>query len=444
MQQSPHIPAFITRLDASKDLSSSPARSKTTTRHAIAAMAALTLTFSSMLTQPIEARTAPPQRVVVKIENLAPQQGTSQTPFWVGFHEGDFDTYDGATPASNDPRPGSVAMERICEDGNTGPISQDFADLSFGVDATIAGVAGPIAPGETVSKTFLLDALNPDTRYFSYASMILPSNDFCISNGNPLAHPIFDDAGNFIAQNFFVTGDETLDAGTEVNDEIPANTAFFGQQTPNTGVDEGGLIGDIGDLPDFLGFLSPDARQTPPTILGTPQFSMADFTVRGYPFVKISFTIATAIVDNQAFESDLSGDNEVPPVETPAYGQGIYKLVDGGTRLTFSHLFANLNNVVMAHLHLAPEGQNGPVVASLMPPAAPGGGAIDQLSGELTTQDLVGPLHGLPLDALIAAIQAGTIYVNIHTNDGVAPPNSGPGDFPAGELRGQLSLDNDA
>jgi hypothetical protein len=37
-----------------------------------------------------------------------------------------------------------------------------------------------------------------------------------------------------------------------------------------------------------------------------------------------------------------------------------------------------------------------------------------------------------------AAIEAGDAYVNVHTNDGVAPTNTGPGDFPGGEIRGQL------
>ena len=405
-----------------------------TTRRTIAATVVMAFTLGGLLPQQLLARDGVPTRVVVKIENQAPQQGTFQTPFWVGFHEGVFDTYDGATPANNDPRPGSIAMERLCEDGNTDPITQDFADLSLGIDATIAGLGanGAIAPGEAVSASFLLDPRNPDTRYFSYASMIIPSNDFCISNGNPQAHPIFDEDGNFIAQNFFVTGEETLDAGTEVNDELPENTAFFGQQAGNTGVDENGLIGDVGDLPDFVGFLPADARSAPPTILGTPQFAMSDFTLRGYSFVKISFAAATAIVEDLAFETDMSGDNEVPPVDTPAFGQGVYKLVDEGTRFIFAHVFGNLENLVAAHLHLAPEGQNGPIVASLMPPATPGGGPIDKVDGELTAQDLVGPLQGQPLDALIAAIQAGNVYVNFHTNDGVAPPNSGPGDFPSG------------
>jgi hypothetical protein len=35
-------------------------------------------------------------------------------------------------------------------------------------------------------------------------------------------------------------------------------------------------------------------------------------------------------------------------------------------------------------------------------------------------------------------MRSGNAYVNVHTNDGVAPTNSGPGDFPGGEVRGQF------
>jgi hypothetical protein len=58
--------------------------------------------------------------------------------------------------------------------------------------------------------------------------------------------------------------------------------------------------------------------------------------------------------------------------------------------------------------------------------------------GTFTAADLRGPLAGHPLSDLIAAIVAGNTYVNVHTDDGVAPPNTGPGDFPGGEIRGQL------
>ena len=47
------------------------------------------------------------------------------------------------------------------------------------------------------------------------------------------------------------------------------------------------------------------------------------------------------------------------------------------------------------------------------------------------------------LDAVIAAMESGNAYVNVRTNDGVNPPNTGPGDFPGGEIRGQLKLTDD-
>ena len=45
------------------------------------------------------------------------------------------------------------------------------------------------------------------------------------------------------------------------------------------------------------------------------------------------------------------------------------------------------------------------------------------------------PANGV---SLLTAMRNGWTYVNVHTNDGVAPTNTGPGDFPGGEIRGQL------
>ena len=393
------------------------------------------IAITSLLSSSVPVHAQVNTRVMVTIENLAPQQGTFQTPFWVGFHDGSFDTYDGNTPASNDPQPGSVAMERLCEDGNTGPISQDFAALvPDGVDATLAGPNGPIAPGESAIGNFLLDPSDPNTRYFSYASMIIPSNDFCISNGNPVAHPIFDTAGNLIADPFFVAGTQALDAGTEVNDELPENTAFFGQQMPNTGVDENGLIGTLGsDSTGVLGFLPPGSGG----ILDDPGFAMADFSLPGYPFVKMSFATAPAITDDRTYESFLSGSEEVPAIQTAAFGSAVYSLGNEGARLAFQHSFqpffsfsGSLSNVIGAHLHLAPQGENGPIVAILLgdTPFLSESVDLEELDGELTASSLTGPLAGQPLDALIAEIEAGNVYVNIHTED-----------FQSGEIRGQLS-----
>lgn len=370
-------------------------------------------------------------RVLVTIENLAPVAGTFQTPVWVGFHEGQFDTYDGNTPASSNPRAGSIAMESICEDGNTGPIAADFADLSDGVDATIPGPNGPIAPGDIASQSFILDGSDPSLAYFSYASMILPSNDFCISNGNPRAHLIFDGAGNFVAESFFVSGSEVLDAGTEVNDEIPANTAFFGQATPNTGVDENGVIGTIGTDLEERGFLPVGSGG----ILDDPRFRMADFLAPGYPAVKISFSAADAIVDDLDYVGKLSGRNEVPAVSGKAFGFARVELREEGTVLDYISFAKRLRKVQAAHLHLGQEGENGPVVALLLPADLEGLSRREQkrldrrIQAQITTGDLVGPLAGQPLDALIAEINAGNVYVNIHTESN-----------PSGAIRGQLEL----
>ena len=58
--------------------------------------------------------------------------------------------------------------------------------------------------------------------------------------------------------------------------------------------------------------------------------------------------------------------------------------------------------------------------------------------GVITSANLLGSLAGQPLSALVTLISNGGAYVNVHTNDGVSPTNSGPGDFPGGEIRGQI------
>ena len=373
---------------------------------------------------------ADPTRVTVRVENTAPLQGTFQTPYWVGIHDGtSFDTYNGNTPANSLPVFGSRAMESLCEDGSTDAISADFTALQpLGQQATIPGPNGPVAPGDVVEQSFVVDSNDPGSRYFSYASMVIPSNDFCISNGNPQAHPIFDESGNFIAESFFVAGPEVLDAGTEVNDEVPSNTAFFGQSEPNTGIDENGLIGDVGDRPELSGFLSRGSGG----ILDDSRFTEADFTLPGYSFAKFTFTATPAITDNLSFRSFLSGRNEVPAVQTRAFGFLLANLVDDGTKINLAAAALRLRNVTMAHLHLGAEGENGPVVVDLLANSdfTNRGRRIKLLKADITGSSLIGPLAGQTLDALSAEILAGNIYINIHTEQN-----------PAGELRGQLSVE---
>lgn len=80
------------------------------------------------------------------------------------------------------------------------------------------------------------------------------------------------------------------------------------------------------------------------------------------------------------------------------------------------------------------------MVAFLAGPFPPAGGRVDGVlaEGTITAANLVGPLAGMSLSVLTAAMRDGGTHVNVHTNNGVDPANEGPGDFPAGEVRGPI------
>ncbi len=179
---------------------------------------------------------APAATVQVTIRNLAPINGSFLTPVWTGFHDGSFDLYNSGSPASS-------ALERLAEDGDTSFLTALFSMSGAGTQqGTLMGPMGPIAPGQTATMSFNLNPLAMSSRYFSYASMVIPSNDAFIANGNPMALPVFNSMGQFLGGSFTVLGSMVLDAGTELNDEVPMNTAFFGQMAPNTGVTTNGVV----------------------------------------------------------------------------------------------------------------------------------------------------------------------------------------------------------
>ncbi|HEU0337221.1 MAG TPA: CHRD domain-containing protein [Gaiellaceae bacterium] len=140
---------------------------------------------------------------------------------------------------------------------------------------------------------------------------------------------------------------------------------------------------------------------------------------------------------NGNYSVHLNGDTEVPANASKATGQAIFHVSKDGTSLECKLIVAKLDNPVAAHIHLGPPGVNGPVVALLFS-GAPGGGTVNGVLAESTITNLVGPLAGQPLSALIDALNSGNAYVNVHTNDGVPPAGTGPGDLPGGEIRGNF------
>ena len=140
------------------------------------------------------------------------------------------------------------------------------------------------------------------------------------------------------------------------------------------------------------------------------------------------------------FVAHLTGASEVPSRETPAVGEVKFQLSPDGTQLEYRLISSNITNVFVSHIHLGAADVAGPVTVFLFGPVAPGGGRSDGVlaHGTITVADLKGPLAGHPFSDLIAAMKAGGTYVNVHTNDGVDGTNTGPGDFPGGEIRGQI------
>lgn len=148
-----------------------------------------------------------------------------------------------------------------------------------------------------------------------------------------------------------------------------------------------------------------------------------------------------ALAADSTLLAHLNSDDEVPANDSLAVGNTVFHLSDDGTELDFELIVANIHNVFQAHIDLAPEGVNGPIVAFLYGPVASGGGRVQGTIGRatITAANLIGPLAGHPLSDLVAAIEAGNAYVNVHTSDGDAttPPGQ-PGDLPGGEIRGQI------
>jgi hypothetical protein len=153
-------------------------------------------------------------------------------------------------------------------------------------------------------------------------------------------------------------------------------------------------------------------------------------------------------------ETHLTGDEEVlavaegapHPSDSRAQGQAIFRV--SGNTVEFRLIAANIDNVIMAHIHCGRYGENGPIRMWLHPvigtsgAANPSGlGAHDGVlaSGSFSAEGVVCPAANVGTNMpLLDAIRAGLTYVNVHTNDGVAPTNTGPGDFPGGEVRGQI------
>jgi len=134
--------------------------------------------------------------------------------------------------------------------------------------------------------------------------------------------------------------------------------------------------------------------------------------------------------ENYPFHCHLT----LPGSETSPAADVSFQKSASGEEIHYTLKVRNLSNITMAHLHLGlKEGISTPVVW-LYPPSPPPKlipGSFDGVlaEGTITAKDLVGPLRGQALSALIREMEAGNTYVNVHTKE-----------HPQGSICGQVEL----
>jgi hypothetical protein len=153
-------------------------------------------------------------------------------------------------------------------------------------------------------------------------------------------------------------------------------------------------------------------------------------------------------------QTHMTGDEEVlavapgapHPRDSRAQGQAVFRV--SGNMVEFTLVATNIRNVVQAHIHCGRFGENGPIRIWLFPDIGTTGTALTPgelgrqngllNSGTFSAAGVVCPAANVGVDTpLLDAMRAGLTYVNVHTNNG-GTPNTGPGDFQGGEIRGQI------
>jgi CHRD domain len=128
------------------------------------------------------------------------------------------------------------------------------------------------------------------------------------------------------------------------------------------------------------------------------------------------------------FGFNLTGSEEVPPVQTNAIGMAdISAYSVAGDSITYSVNATNIEDVTAGHVHFGNAGENGPVVFTMFKYDPPRDEVLE--SGTITADKLEGPLKGKQVSDLAFAGANGSLYMNIHTLEN-----------PNGEIRGTSSI----
>jgi len=205
-------------------------------------------------------------------------------------------------------------------------------------------------------------------------------------------------------------------------DEIMVNVSVNGLSGPITGIHiHEGAAGTNGgvvfNLTDFI-----EGNRISTTLTGFTTDQLAKM-IRGEYYLNVH-TAANpdgeirgqiALETDPTYRADLNGMQAVPMTPSPAIGLATFNYTNVLNQLEVNVLVRGLSGPIMAaHLHNAAAGASGGVVADLGP--------------FINGNQIVGNVDPT---TFLDALKAGEIYINVHTAD-----------YPDGEIRGQLVLDN--
>ena len=150
--------------------------------------------------------------------------------------------------------------------------------------------------------------------------------------------------------------------------------------------------------------------------------------------VLVLVAVAPAAWADETFKATLSGDQEVPPVVTDTTGKFKLQFNKAETEAEITLTVTDGVRIRQSHLHCAPVGINGPIVAFLAGDNAAGYNVDGKWisNATLTDTSISNPACGATLSALAASMRAGNVYVNVHS---VAKPG--------GVIRGQVEPTGD-
>jgi hypothetical protein len=135
--------------------------------------------------------------------------------------------------------------------------------------------------------------------------------------------------------------------------------------------------------------------------------------------------------EGQSFSATLSGSDEVPPTKSNSTGTAKFQVNDNNSQVSYWVNITGIKKVNQAHIHNGTAGENGDIVATLSKgKSAKGDDRPPQIgfAGNITKDDLQGPLKGKEISDLVTLMSDGGAYANVHTDK-----------YPKGAIRGQIA-----